>query len=193
VEIHVFPGGYAGLVQLGDGTANLCLSVTKDRLSPKRSADLPATLGLARNPFLRELLRDAEFSQGARSAYPVYFPARRSYAERLLLVGDAAQVIEPVTGEGVYFAAASGLIAAHAVDQAFQRGEFAASQLSLYEHALRQTLWRRRRINRCIQYLIYRPALLRPLIQLSSRRGAALARLVHAICLPDHAAFSRAA
>jgi geranylgeranyl reductase family protein len=185
VEIHVFPGGYAGLVQLGDGTANLCLSVARDRLPAKRSTDLPGKLGLSQNPFLRQLLRDAQFCPEARSAFPVYFPPRRSYADRLLLVGDAARVIEPVTGEGVYCAAASGLLAAQAIDQAFRRGDFGANQLSLCERAFRQAFRQRRQLNRFIQYLIYRPALLRPLIRFSSGRQEALAWLVKAICLPD--------
>jgi flavin-dependent dehydrogenase len=185
VEIHVFPGGYAGLVQLGDGTANLCLSVARDRLPAKRSADLPGELGLAQNPFLRKLLRDAEFFEETRSTFPVYFPPRRSYAERLLLVGDAARVVEPVTGEGVYFAAASGLLAAQAIDQAFRCGDFGANQLGLYERAFRQAFRRRRQLNGLIRYLIYRPALLRPLIRFSSGRQEALAWLVKAICLPD--------
>jgi menaquinone-9 beta-reductase len=185
VEIHVFPGGYAGLVQLGDGTANLCLSVTRDHLPRGRLADLPAELGLSENPFLRELLRNAEFSQEARSTFPVYFPPRRAYDERILLIGDAAQVIEPVTGEGVYFATVSGLIAAQTVDKCFQRGDFSAAQLSACERSFTRTVWRRRKLNRVIQYLIYRPALLRSLIRFSAKRREPLVSIVNAICLPD--------
>ena len=190
VEIHVFPGGYAGLVQLGDGTANLCLSVTRDQLPHNRPADFPAKLGLLQNPFLRDLLRETEFSQQVRSTFPVYFPPRRSYAERALLVGDAAQVIEPVTGEGVYFATASGLMAAQTIDEAFQRGNFSAARLSEYERTFRRAFWRRRKLNRFIQYLVYRPALLRSLIRFSSKRRKALGSLVNSICLPDQAKLS---
>jgi geranylgeranyl reductase family protein len=185
VEIHVFPGGYAGLVQLGDGTANLCLAVTRDRLPRRRAGNLPAQLGLLENPFLRELLRNAEFSQEARSTFPVYFPPRRSYDERLLLIGDAAQVIEPVTGEGVYLATVSGLIAAQTVDRCFQRGDFSAARLRASERSFTRTVWRRRELNRFIQYLIYRPALLPSLIRFSSRHREPLASVVNAICLPD--------
>ena len=35
--------------------------------------------------------------------------------ERLLLVGDAARVVEPFTGEGIYYALASGALAADAI------------------------------------------------------------------------------
>jgi menaquinone-9 beta-reductase len=189
VEIHVFPGGYAGLVELGDGTANLCLSVTRDHLPRRRAGDLPAKLGLLENPFLRELLRNAEFSQEARSTFPVYFPPRRSYDERVLLVGDAAQVIEPVTGEGVYFATVSGLIAAQTVDRCFQRGDFSAARLSASERSFTRTVWRRRKLNRFIQYLIYRPALVRSLIRFSSKHREPLTSVVNTVCLPDRVEF----
>ena len=193
VEIHVFPGGYAGLVQLGDGTANLCLSVMRGQLPHNRPADLPAKLGLLQNPFLRDLLRETEFSQQVRSTFPVYFPPRRSYADRVLLVGDAAQVIEPVTGEGVYFATASGLIAAQTIDEAFQRGDFSAARLSEYERTFRRAFWRRRKLNRFIQYLVYRPALLQSLIRFSVKRRKPLGSLVNSICLPDQARLSTTA
>ena len=193
VEIHVFPGGYAGLVQLGDGTANLCLSVMRGQLPHNRPADLPAKLGLLQNPFLRDLLRETEFSQQVRSTFPVYFPPRRSYAERVLLVGDAAQVIEPVTGEGVYFATASGLIAAQTIDEAFQRGDFSAARLSEYERTFRRAFWRRRKLNRFIQYLVYRPALLQSLIRFSAKRRKPLGSLVNSICWPDQTRLSTAA
>ena len=193
VEIHVFPGGYAGLVQLGDGTANLCLSVMRGQLPHNRPADLPAKLGLLQNPFLRDLLRETEFSQQVRSTFPVYFPPRRSYAERVLLVGDAAQVIEPVTGEGVYFATSSGLIAAQTIDEAFQRGDFSAARLSEYERTFRRAFWRRRKLNRFIQYLVYRPALLQSLIRFSAKRRKPLGSLVNSICWPDQTRLSTAA
>ena len=37
IELHLFNGGYAGLLLQEDGNANLCLSVTKERLSVAKS------------------------------------------------------------------------------------------------------------------------------------------------------------
>jgi flavin-dependent dehydrogenase len=184
VEIHVFPGGYAGLVQLGDGTANLCVSVTRDKLSKRRRVDLPSSLGLTLNPFLKELICGAELFHEVHSIFPVYFPPRRCYAERLLLVGDAARVIEPVTGEGVYFAMRSGLLAANTIDEALQGGDFSASHLREYERRCRREFRRRRGLNRLIQYLVYRPAVSGHLVRISSKRGILLGSIVNSIFLP---------
>lgn len=182
VEIHLFAGGYAGLVHLGDGTANLCMAVARDRAPHKPLIELTSSPSLAPNPFLRELLSRAELRADARSAFPLYFAPRRSYAERLLLVGDAAQVVEPVTGEGVYFALRSGLIAAETIEESFRHGDFTALRLGAYERRCRRAFRRRRTMNRLLQYLIYRPPLGECLIRFSSRRAHLLSGIVNSIC-----------
>ena len=67
---------------------------------------------LAQNPHLKEIIERSDSASELRSVYPVYFPPRRCVADGALLVGDAARVSEPVTGEGIYFAMRSGLLAA---------------------------------------------------------------------------------
>jgi flavin-dependent dehydrogenase len=123
-----------------------------------------------------------------RSTYPVYFPTRRAYGEGVLLVGDAARVNEPATGEGVYFALKSGALAARTVSQAFQKRDFSAHQLSSYERECRSAFRTRWRINTLIRWLIYRPALLSPLIRFSGRKSSLLDSIVHTICQAEPAA-----
>jgi geranylgeranyl reductase family protein len=185
LEMHVFPGGYAGLVHLGDGTANLCLAVAREKVRRQRQVDWASSLGLSRNPFLREIMSRAQLCQEVRSIFPVYFPPRRSYAERALLVGDAAQVVEPVTGEGVYFAARSGLMAAETIDEAFQHGDFSLPRFSAYQRRCRHAFWRRRALNRLMQYMIYRPAIGESLIRFSVKRQGLLNSIVKAVCIPE--------
>jgi geranylgeranyl reductase family protein len=186
VEIHLFPGGYAGIVGLGGGTVNLCLAIEKDRLRDRRPEQFLLDTCLPHNSWLGEILRGAHVSE-MRSAYPVYFPPRRAFGERVLLVGDAASVNEPVTGEGIYFALKSGALAARTIDQAFRRGDFSPDQLSSYGRKCRLVFRTRWRINTFIRWLIYRPALLSPLIRLSGRKLGLLDSLVHRICLPEAA------
>jgi geranylgeranyl reductase family protein len=182
VEIHLFPGGYAGVVGLGGDTFNLCLAVDKSRLQYHRSLDRLLQSCLSSNPHLETILRRSELAGEARSVYPVYFPPRRSYGDRVLLVGDAARVNEPVTGEGIYFALKSGELAARAIDQAFRKSDFSAAQLCSYEWECRSAFRRRWRINTFIRWLIYRPTLLSPLIRLSGSRRGLLDSMVDTIC-----------
>ena len=184
VEIHHFPGGYAGLIGLGDGTLNLCLSADRAQLGQWRHINDLLENGLPRNPFLREILSRSEPIAPMRSAYPVYFPARRPHFDGALLIGDAARVNEPVTGEGVFFAMRSAAIAAATVDQALPYGDVSARRLSVYTLSCDREFRRRRRLNSWIRFLIYRPALLAPLLRISRKNKTLLSPLVQAICTP---------
>jgi geranylgeranyl reductase family protein len=185
VEIHLFPGGYAGVVGLGDHTITLGFAIDKGSLRQRHSTERLLDSHLSVNPYLKEILRRSEVVGAMRSTYPVYFPPRRSYGERILLVGDAARVNEPVTGEGIYFAMKSGELAAQAIDQAFRKSDFSASHLRLYERDCRSAFAARRRMNTLIRWLVYRPALLSPLIRVSATRTRLLDSLVHMICAPE--------
>jgi geranylgeranyl reductase family protein len=183
VEIHLFPGGYAGLVGLGHDTINLCAAIDRDRLPDHRPQLLPDSC-LTQNPWLRQSVR-AERASEMRSTYPVYFSPRRAYGEAVLLAGDAARVSEPVTGEGIYFAIKSGLLAAETVHQAFRESDFSAARLSLYARDCGQAFRARQRLNSVVRWLIYRPALLSSFIRFSAKRRRLLDAIVHAVCQPE--------
>jgi len=185
VEIHLFPGGYAGVLGLGDGTINLCLAADRQRLGERVGIESLLESHLPRNPHLKEILRLSEPMGTARSSYPVYFPPRRSVGDAVVLIGDAARVNEPVSGEGIFFAMRSAAIAAAAVDGAFRRGNFSTRELFEYERRCRAEFRLRRGLNGAIRFLMYRPALLAPFIHLSGKKTRLLESLVHAICRPQ--------
>jgi menaquinone-9 beta-reductase len=187
VEIHLFPSGYAGIVGLGGNTLNLCLAVDKSQFQYHRTLRRLLESCLSVNPHLQWILTRSEAIGEARSVYPVCFPPRRAFGEGFLLVGDAARVNEPVTGEGIYFALKSGKLAARTIDQALRKNDFSAEHLSSYDRECRLAFRTRWRINTLIGWLIYRPALLSPLIRYSGRRRGLLDSLVYRICLPEAA------
>lgn len=184
VEIHLVPGGYAGVVSLGDGTVNLAMAIDKRRLAGRHDAEFLCDRVLVENPYLRSILQRRAGAAELRSVYPVYFPARRSVAQAALLVGDAARVTEPVTGEGVYFALRSGVLAADSIDRALRRGNLTASGLAGYERACRSAFRSRAAFNALLRYAVYRPALLEPVIRLSTRNPFLLHSMVNAVCMP---------
>ena len=89
-----------------------------------------------------------------RSTYPVYFPPRRAYADGVLLVGDAARVSEPVTGEGIYFALKSGVLLQGPWTKRFQMSDFSAARLRSYERDCRSA-FRAASGNQCVYSLAY--------------------------------------
>jgi geranylgeranyl reductase family protein len=183
IEIHLFPGGYAGVVSLGDGAITLGMAIDKRKLGSERGAEFLFHEVLAQNPHLREIIARSSDTDELRSAYPVYFPARRCVIDGALLVGDAARVSEPVTGEGIYFAMRSGLLAAETIDFALRRGNLAAEVLAGYELNCRRAFRSRLALNAILRFAVYRPALLDPFIRLSAKNGRLLHSLVEAVCV----------
>ncbi|MBI4486733.1 MAG: NAD(P)/FAD-dependent oxidoreductase [Acidobacteria bacterium] len=64
---------------------------------------------------------------------------QRTYADRLLVVGDAAGLVKPTTGGGIYYSILSAALAADVGEAALQCDRLQASALRPY-----QTRWRRR-------------------------------------------------
>ncbi len=98
IVMRFLPRGYCGLASVGDGQLNLCL--------------------VSRAPHIAEMkswaARDFALPPGHdwRTITPLARAAVPAMRANLLLVGDAARVVEPFTGEGIYYALASGELAA---------------------------------------------------------------------------------
>jgi geranylgeranyl reductase family protein len=66
-------------------------------------------------------------------------PVPRTYADRVLAVGDAAGLVKPTTGGGIYYGLISGSLAADVLDRCLAADRLDQRALSRYE-----TLWKRR-------------------------------------------------
>lgn len=67
-------------------------------------------------------------------------PLQRTSAARVLAVGDAAGLVKPTTGGGIYYSLLSARWAAEAVRAAFDVGDFSAGTLAQYEETWRAHL-----------------------------------------------------
>ena len=64
----------------------------------------------------------------------------RTYGDRLLVVGDAAGLVKPTTGGGIYYSLLSATLAADALIDALARGDLGARSLAGYERRWREHL-----------------------------------------------------
>ncbi len=64
---------------------------------------------------------------------PFCGPLSRVYADSMLLAGDSAGFVSPLSGEGIFYAMDSGRIAGEVVKECFEKGRFDARQLSRYQ------------------------------------------------------------
>jgi geranylgeranyl reductase family protein len=81
-------------------------------------------------------LRRPEGSVPRRRMLPLA-PIPCTYAERTLVVGDAAGLVKPTTGGGIYYSIVSGQIAADVLTRCLERDELNAAALKAYEDAWR--------------------------------------------------------
>ena len=116
-EADLLPG-YAWVFPLGDGRVNVGYGVLRDEhTTGKQLKALWADL-LAR-PSMQAVLGPDAKPEGTVRAWPIPAELRREelVAGRVLFVGDAASVVDPLTGEGIAQALETGTLAAEAVAQ----------------------------------------------------------------------------
>jgi menaquinone-9 beta-reductase len=114
IELHLFAGGYAGIVLQEDGSANVCLAVRKSLLA-RSGADPGRLLGdlWERYPaFARRLGNDWPAAPIEGIGAVPYGWIARSTSPGLFRLGDQAAVIPSLAGEGISIALASGALAA---------------------------------------------------------------------------------
>jgi digeranylgeranylglycerophospholipid reductase len=73
-------------------------------------------------------------------------PLPRTYGERMLVIGDAAGHVKPITGGGIYFGHIGASIAVRVLDEALRRDDLTAARLSRYQHEWRAKLGREMRL-----------------------------------------------
>ncbi len=66
-------------------------------------------------------------------------PVTRTYGERLVAVGDAAGLVKPTTGGGIYYGLVSGQLSAQVLNSALHEDDLSSRRLAAYE-----TLWQAR-------------------------------------------------
>jgi flavin-dependent dehydrogenase len=116
IELHLFRGGYAGLLLQEDGGVNLCLSVAQSRLQAAGGQPEQLIAALAREaPML------ADRFGAASAAGPWSTVARIPYGWRaqhgrqgIFRLGDQAAVIASLAGDGIAIALDSAIRATHA-------------------------------------------------------------------------------
>ena len=128
------PGGYAWVFPKGNGYAEIGLGVIATM------TDQPAQWHLdkfIRQSFFRDRFANSRILEVQGGGVPLAAPLRTQFADNMILVGDAARHVNPITGGGLHTAVAGGKIAADFLIGHLQ------DQMPLQNGALRayQTLW----------------------------------------------------
>jgi digeranylgeranylglycerophospholipid reductase len=103
------PGGYAWVFPKGHGYAEIGLGVIPTL------TDKPARWHLDRfikESFFKDRFKNSRILEIQGGGVPLAAPLRTQYADNMILVGDAARHVNPVTGGGIHTALSGGKIAA---------------------------------------------------------------------------------
>jgi flavin-dependent dehydrogenase len=109
-EMHLRPSHYLGLAPIGHGLVNTCL-VTAACPGLRDPASL-LDRTLACDPWLADRFAGARRATPVMTLGPLAVDARAAGLPGLLLAGDAAGFIDPMTGDGLRFAIEGGWLAA---------------------------------------------------------------------------------
>jgi hypothetical protein len=114
IELHLFDGGYAGLLLQEDGSANLCLSSSAERV--RRAGGIEGLIAelAGELPSLRERLDSSTAGKWDAIAGVPYGWRARETERGIFRLGDQAAVISSLAGDGIAIALASGSDAAAA-------------------------------------------------------------------------------
>jgi menaquinone-9 beta-reductase len=155
-EMHIRRGRYIGIAPVPGGLTNVCLV----RPSQPGDADFqdPAALlarELACDSLLRDRFADARIATPPVVLGPLAVDVRDEGLDGLLLAGDAAGFIDPMTGDGLGFAIRGAELAAAAALRALEHGwrgvhaDLAAGRASAFADK-----WR---FNRVLRALVAEP------------------------------------
>lgn len=129
----VAPGGYLWYFPKSEDTVNVGIGVMAKRVKEKADAKTYLDRFIERDPRVRKG-KPLDWVAGGVSTSP---PLERTVAPGIMLVGDAARQIDPITGGGIANACRSGRIAGEVLGEAAQAGDFSLSQLMKYEKGWR--------------------------------------------------------
>ena len=138
IEIHMIKDlipGYFWVFPLSDNEVNVGLGmIVKDKVEKGVNLVSAQNKVIAENPLFKERFKDSKL-QGQIVAWnlPAASWHRKCYGNGFLLLGDAASLIDPLSGEGVGNAMISGRVAAAVAVEALQKNDFSENFLKKYD------------------------------------------------------------
>lgn len=127
--LSVAPGGYIWIFPKGDGVANVGIGISgqfcKDGVRPKQFLDR----FIANDPRFKNA-QIVEIVAGFDSTCP---GLEEYTCDHVLLVGDSARLIDPITGGGIGHACVSGMYAGEVLAECKKKGDFTRASLKAYD------------------------------------------------------------
>ncbi len=132
VEVFCSPKAEAYVSPMGEERARVTLLIDGPPDTHRKPADDLYSRVLRGFPSLIERMRSLQPEEGIEATSPVCQRLQRCHGTRLLLVGDAAGAVDPVTGQGMTVALRDALLAAEVLAPALSRDALEREDLAIY-------------------------------------------------------------
>lgn len=127
------PAGYIWVFPKDETTANVGIGVSLDRLKTRHDIKGFLDRWIAKDDRMARA-QPLDWVTGGVSTSP---PIQKSVGNGVALVGDAARMIDPITGGGIGNGMAAGMILGEVLSTCNETGDFSAQALQAYETAWR--------------------------------------------------------
>ena len=189
-EMHLRPDGYIGVAPLPGDVANVCVVRELKNIfrAQRMNAESMIDRAVREDPVLRERFAGARQISEVTSLGPLAVECRTAGYPGLLLAGDAAGFVDPMTGDGLRFALRCGELAAEAALRELATGAAACVSLQAARAKEFGSKWR---LNRGLRALASSPRSVAFAASLSKQWQApvrTLVRLAGDVSLVQHAA-----
>jgi menaquinone-9 beta-reductase len=157
-EMHIRAGEYLGIAPLAGGLTNGCYVGSRARLGEMRNPERALRSAIDRDPLLRERFAGARMVAPPSVLGPLAVDVRSAGLPGLLLAGDAAGFVDPVTGDGLRFALRGAELAAEIALQMLATGN-ADGHIALARRRHDAFAWKWR-LNRTLRRIVDSPVAL---------------------------------
>lgn len=138
------PGGYAWVFPKGHGYAEIGLGVIRNQTPNNARWHLDHFI---ESSFFKERFKDHRILEIQGGGVPLAAPLKKQFADQILLVGDAARHVNPITGGGIHTALSGGVIAGNYLAELIRAGsatndEHLAGYQDIWLEKLGQKMWK---------------------------------------------------
>lgn len=157
VEMHNFSGGYCGLSAIENNKVNMSYISQVQNLKKAGSIPQLEKTILAQNPHLKKYIEQGTFIfEKPLTISHLYFGMKDTTSDHLLLLGDAAGNIAPLSGNGMSMALQSAKLAYECLlpylHQQSTLAEMEQQYAKQYSNAFSKRIWTAKQINRASLY-----------------------------------------
>lgn len=161
VMLHNFKGGYCGLSKTESGAINVCYLASYNSFKAHKDPSTFKSEILMRNPHLNSFFQDAiPLFDRDLSIAQISFKKKSSVQDHILMLGDAAGLIHPLSGNGMAMAIHSAKIASEVILKYYENETYNREDMEKeYQKNWKEQFSSRLRMGNILQNILLNPQL----------------------------------